>query len=99
MYPRRRFRLALPGGRTLALGERTLVMGVINVTPDSFSDGGDRFGPVAAVDAGGRVAGERAGPLGGGGGAARAGADPLGGGGGRARGFAGIEALAPRVAG
>ena len=27
-------------GRTLALGERTLVMGVLNVTPDSFSDGG-----------------------------------------------------------
>jgi dihydropteroate synthase len=30
----------LPGGRTLDLGERTLVMGVINVTPDSFADGG-----------------------------------------------------------
>src|SRR5437879_3912608 len=27
--------------RTLALGERTLVMGVVNVTPDSFSDGGE----------------------------------------------------------
>jgi dihydropteroate synthase len=26
--------------RSLALGERTLVMGVLNVTPDSFSDGG-----------------------------------------------------------
>ncbi|HXN20429.1 MAG TPA: dihydropteroate synthase [Candidatus Binatus sp.] len=26
--------------RTLSLGERTLVMGVLNVTPDSFSDGG-----------------------------------------------------------
>jgi dihydropteroate synthase len=26
--------------RTLALGERTLVMGIVNVTPDSFSDGG-----------------------------------------------------------
>src|SRR6516165_10149424 len=26
--------------RTLALGERTLLMGVLNVTPDSFSDGG-----------------------------------------------------------
>ncbi len=32
-------RLRLPA-RTLALGERTLVMGVLNVTPDSFSDGG-----------------------------------------------------------
>jgi dihydropteroate synthase len=36
---RRRFRLRLPS-RTLAVGERTLVMGVLNVTPDSFSDAG-----------------------------------------------------------
>ena len=28
------------GTRTLALGKRTLIMGVVNVTPDSFSDGG-----------------------------------------------------------
>ena len=28
------------GSRTLQLGKRTLVMGVLNVTPDSFSDGG-----------------------------------------------------------
>ncbi|MGZ8847592.1 MAG: dihydropteroate synthase, partial [Pyrinomonadaceae bacterium] len=26
--------------RSLSYGERTLVMGVLNVTPDSFSDGG-----------------------------------------------------------
>jgi dihydropteroate synthase len=39
MTPRRRFRLRLRS-RTLVLGERTLVMGVLNVTPDSFSDGG-----------------------------------------------------------
>jgi dihydropteroate synthase len=36
---RTKFRLRLPS-RTLVLGERTLVMGVLNVTPDSFSDGG-----------------------------------------------------------
>ena len=35
--------------RALALGERTLVMGVVNVTPDSFSDGGQFLGPDAAV--------------------------------------------------
>ena len=29
--------------RTLPYGERTLVMGVLNVTPDSFSDGGQFF--------------------------------------------------------
>jgi len=29
--------------RTLALGRRTLVMGIVNVTPDSFADGGKFF--------------------------------------------------------
>ena len=38
MTPRTRYTLALPGGRTLALGGRTLVMGIVNVTPDSFAD-------------------------------------------------------------
>jgi dihydropteroate synthase len=33
----------IAGGRTLPIGERTLVMGVLNVTPDSFSDGGEFF--------------------------------------------------------
>ncbi len=37
--PRPRFRWALHT-RSLALGERTLLMGVVNATPDSFSDGG-----------------------------------------------------------
>lgn len=32
------------------LGERTLVMGVLNVTPDSFSDGGLHLDPDAAVE-------------------------------------------------
>src|ERR687893_520692 len=31
------------------LGERTLIMGVLNVTPDSFSDGGKYADPDAAV--------------------------------------------------
>jgi dihydropteroate synthase len=39
VFKRRKFKLRLPSG-TLVLGERTLVMGVLNVTPDSFSDGG-----------------------------------------------------------
>lgn len=30
-------------GRTLPIGKQTLVMGVLNVTPDSFSDGGEFF--------------------------------------------------------
>ena len=35
--------------RSLMLGERTLIMGVVNVTPDSFSDGGQFFDPDRAV--------------------------------------------------
>jgi len=35
--------------RTLTLGERTLVMGILNVTPDSFSDKGKYFGVDASV--------------------------------------------------
>jgi dihydropteroate synthase len=35
--------------RSLALGERTLIMGVVNVTPDSFSDGGDFLPPERAT--------------------------------------------------
>jgi len=31
------------GSRALQLGKRTLIMGVVNVTPDSFSDGGQHF--------------------------------------------------------
>ena len=31
--------------KTLRLGERTLVMGILNVTPDSFSDGGKYLDP------------------------------------------------------
>ena len=38
-FRRKIFRLRLPS-RTLVLGKHTLVMGVLNVTPDSFSDGG-----------------------------------------------------------
>jgi dihydropteroate synthase len=35
--------------RTLELGARTLVMGVVNITPDSFSDGGSFLAPEVAV--------------------------------------------------
>ena len=37
------------GGRTFRWGERTFLMGVVNVTPDSFSDGGVHLERVAAV--------------------------------------------------
>jgi dihydropteroate synthase len=35
--------------RTLELGRRTLLMGVVNITPDSFSDGGNFLDPATAV--------------------------------------------------
>ena len=38
------------GSRTLQLGKRTLIMGVVNVTPDSFSDGGVNFDRDRAVE-------------------------------------------------
>lgn len=49
MIRRRTFRLKLDS-RTLILGGRTLVMGVLNVTPDSFSDGGKFLAPEAAIE-------------------------------------------------
>ena len=49
MTIRQEFRLRLPS-RAFVLGERTLVMGVLNVTPDSFSDGGRYFDPDAAAE-------------------------------------------------
>jgi dihydropteroate synthase len=39
-------------GRVLDLGRRTHVMGVLNVTPDSFSDGGHYFDTARAIDHG-----------------------------------------------
>src|SRR5436190_23596767 len=35
---------------TLALSRRPLLMGIVNVTPDSFSDGGRFFDPARAID-------------------------------------------------
>jgi dihydropteroate synthase len=50
MYTKRKhYVVPLPGGRALELGARTLVMGILNVTPDSFADGGLRFDPGRAV--------------------------------------------------
>lgn len=48
VFRRKRFRLQLRS-RSLILGRRTLIMGVLNVTPDSFSDGGAYLDTEAAV--------------------------------------------------
>jgi dihydropteroate synthase len=48
MEKRRKFRWRLPR-QSFVLGDDTLVMGILNVTPDSFSDGGIYGKPGAAV--------------------------------------------------
>jgi dihydropteroate synthase len=48
------------GSRVLELGKRTLIMGVVNVTPDSFSDGGVYFDRDRAVEHGLRLLDEGA---------------------------------------
>ena len=58
-YPRKAF--AFRAGRwTLNLGERTLVMGILNVTPDSFSDKGRYFAPQESVERAWQIAEEGA---------------------------------------
>jgi dihydropteroate synthase len=47
---RKKFTLHLGNGREIELGERTLVIGVLNITPDSFSDGGMHLEPTRAID-------------------------------------------------
>ena len=97
MHPRRRFTIPLPGGRTLALGERTLVMGIINVTPDSFSDAGALLDASRAVDAGVAMVEEGADLLDVGGESTRPGAEPLAEAEERRRVLPVIEGLAARV--
>ncbi len=49
VVPRPRFRWKLRT-RTLELGRRTQIVGVLNITPDSFSDGGQFFSQVRAIE-------------------------------------------------
>ena len=46
--------------RKVRLGQRTLIMGALNVTPDSFSDGGLYLDPARAVERGLELAREGA---------------------------------------
>ncbi len=63
--------------RTLMLGRRTLLMGVLNVTPDSFSDGGLFFDKERAISHGRRMVEEGADIIDIGGESTRPGAKPL----------------------
>jgi dihydropteroate synthase len=60
MIPRRHYTIPLPARPPLQLGARTLVMGILNVTPDSFADGGIHFDLDSAVEAGIRMAADGA---------------------------------------
>jgi dihydropteroate synthase len=60
MHPRRSYTVPLPNRAALELGARTLVMGILNVTPDSFADGGRHLDPDRAVEAALRMAADGA---------------------------------------
>ena len=77
MIARKRYSVPLPGHPPLELGDRTLVMGIINVTPDSFADGGLRFDPARAVADGLQMVADGADILDIGGESTRPGADQL----------------------
>ncbi|MFN8233021.1 MAG: dihydropteroate synthase [Actinomycetota bacterium] len=62
----------------IELGRRTLVMGVVNVTPDSFSDGGAFLDPRVAIEHGVRLVADGADLLDVGGESTRPGSDPTG---------------------
>jgi dihydropteroate synthase len=64
-------------GRAIDLSHRGMIMGVLNVTPDSFSDGGDFFSGDKAVARGLQVAAEGAQIVDVGGESTRPGAEPV----------------------
>ena len=78
MVERKFYVVPLPGGRSLSLGERTLVMGILNITPDSFADGGAHYDVDRAVEAGLRMVDDGADILDIGGESTRPGADEVG---------------------
>ena len=63
--------------RTVTAGPLPLLMGIVNVTPDSFSDGGRFFDPAKAVEHGLQLAAEGADLLDVGGLSTRPGSDPV----------------------
>ena len=77
VFARHPYIVPLPGGRSLDLGRRTLVMGILNVTPDSFADGGQWVEPARAVDAALRMEADGADLIDIGGESTRPGAEPL----------------------
>jgi dihydropteroate synthase len=75
-HPTKSFRVPIPGG-VLDLSGRPLVMGILNVTPDSFSDGGAYRSVEAAIERGLRMEAEGAAILDVGGESSRPGSIPV----------------------
>src|SRR6266446_9157459 len=65
------------GDRIVDLSKRGMIMGVLNITPDSFSDGGNFFCTDAAVERGIQIAAEGADIVDVGGESTRPGAEPV----------------------
>ena len=65
------------GDRAVDLSQHSLIMGVLNVTPDSFSDGGEFFRTEEAIEHGIRMAAEGAQIIDVGGESTRPGAEPV----------------------
>jgi dihydropteroate synthase len=70
-------RFSLPRGRELKFGAAPLVMGILNVTPDSFSDGGVHFDHAKAVHAAMQMEEDGAAVIDIGGESTRPGAEPI----------------------
>jgi dihydropteroate synthase len=75
--PRPLFTIPLPGGASLRLGDRCLVMGILNVTPDSFANPKPLGGPADAVAAALRMEADGADLIDVGGESTRPGADAI----------------------
>lgn len=75
--PRHPYSVPLADGRVLQLGPRPLVMGILNVTPDSFAEASPRVDPDAAVELALRMEGDGADIIDIGGESTRPGAEPL----------------------
>lgn len=76
-YQRTAFGLAFADGERMDLTDTTRVMGILNVTPDSFSEGGPILAPAKAVEVAARMADDGADIVDVGGESTRPGAEPV----------------------
>src|SRR5437870_3110561 len=77
LFLRKSYVVPLPDGRVLALGPRPLVMGILNVTPDSFAEASPSLDAAIAIDRALRMQEEGADILDVGGESTRPGTEPV----------------------